>query len=219
MIKAVIFDKDGVLMITEPIYFKYYKASIKYFGGIGNYTWDLHKSFTGYTSAEKFEVIKKKFKLKVSLDEFLKEYRSRYFEVINKEGIEVPKGVKEFLELLKRKKIKRAVGTGGHGINVKLTLTKTGLIDNFDVIITADDVAKGKPDPETFLLAAKKLGVKPKDCVVVGDSLNDVLGGKSAGMKVIAIVDPEYSEDPALASPDLEVSSLSEVTFEKLNSL
>lgn len=217
--KAVIFDKDGILMHTEPIYFDAYAGTIKYFGGLKEYSWELHKGYMGFLSNEKFLKIKKEFDLDIPWDIFTEEYRRRYLETIESDGLSAASGIRELLGLLKEEGVKVAVATGSSRNNTTFTLAKTGLNKEFDVVITADDLTKGKPDPEPFLLAAERLGVEPHECVVVGDSINDVLAGKSAGMKVIAVVDSEYSADPSLARPDLEVNSLAEITMERLKEL
>lgn len=217
--KAVIFDKDGVLMHTEKIYFQAYHDTILFFGGSGTYSWEDHKKFMGALSSERFLFIRKKFHLPVSFDEFMSEYRKRYYELFDTQGIKVIEGISDFIELLKANGIKLAVFTGSSRKNTEFTLKKVNLSAEFDAIVTADDVSQGKPHPEGFLLAAKLLKVEPADCVVIGDSGNDVIAAKDAGMRVIALVDENYIRDPELAKPDLEVDSLKEINVQSLQAL
>jgi HAD superfamily hydrolase (TIGR01549 family) len=217
-LKAVIFDKDGVLINSEQIYFQAYKDSINKFSGT-EFTWEDHMKYMGTSVADRFGVIRKKYKLRVSLDVFKNDYRSNFKKIAQARGIYVLPGVKMLLNSLKKSGIKYAIVTGSSRETAQFTLSMARLYDKFETIVTADDVAKGKPDPEPFILAAKKLGVNNHECLAVGDSINDTLGAKSAGMKVLAVTDANYSEDLELAVPDLMVSSLAGVTIEKLKSL
>ena len=219
MIEAVIFDKDGVLMLTELIYHKAYQDALRHFGARGEYTWEEHRKRSGMRTSETFLVLRKKFGLTISLDEFIPEYRKRYTDLIMAEGLTVPEGVRELLFALKKINMPISIATGGSRKSTDLTLEKTGLASEFEIVVTSDDVAKGKPDPEIFLLAAKRMGVPPHKCLVIGDSINDVLGAKAAGMKVIAITDDFYSRDPELALPDIEVNEFKEITLEMLKSI
>lgn len=220
MINAVIFDKDGVLMLTEDIYYQAHLLTLDYFGVDGKkYTWKMHAQRSGTPTSERFLFLKNKFDLKMSFDKYYLQYKKRYLENMIERGLIVPDGVFNLLNYFKKVKMPIAVATGGVRENASLTLEKTNLIDFFDVVVTSSDVAKGKPDPETFLLAASRLGVNPKDYVVIGDSVNDVLGAKAAGMKMIAITDKSYSEDPLLASPDIEVKEFKEITIDMIKSL
>jgi beta-phosphoglucomutase-like phosphatase (HAD superfamily) len=86
-----------------------------------------------------------------------------------------------------------------------------GLTEFFDVVVTVDEVSKTKPDPEIFLKAAEKLGVKPTDCVVVEDSIFGVKAAKAADMGCVAVTQGAYKADElAQANPDLIVNSLSQ---------
>jgi len=219
MLEAVIFDKDGVLVLTEEVYFRAFRDTVKKFGGEPEFKWDDHYYYIGVPTSETFFAVREKYGLRVNLDTFVEEYRREYRRIFEEEGLSATDGVEEFLTLLKQEKIKYAVGTGGARQSTELTLKKAGIYDYFNVIITADDVARGKPDPETFFLAAKGLGADPRGCVVIGGSINDVLAAKSAGMSVIAITDKSYIKDPSLASPDLEVKAFKEITVEMVKSL
>jgi HAD superfamily hydrolase (TIGR01509 family) len=220
MIEAVIFDKDGVLMLTELIYFRAYQATLTHFGANGTeYDWDVHSRMNGTPTSERFLFLKKMFGLKISFDDFLPEYRKRYTEIIMSEGLVVPEGVQKLLNELKKINMPISIATGGSKKSTGLTLEKTGLASEFEIVVTSDEVAKGKPDPEIFLLAAQRMNIHPHKCLVIGDSINDVLGAKAAGMKVIAITDDFYSRDPALASPDIEVKEFKEITLEMIKSI
>ena len=99
-------------------------------------------------------------------------------------------GIREFITDLKKRKIKVAIASGGHRQNILLVLESAGLLHEFPVILGAEDFKKRKPDPEVFLLAAKKLGVSPSDCLAVEDSLPGIEAVERAGMKVVVMDSP-----------------------------
>jgi beta-phosphoglucomutase-like phosphatase (HAD superfamily) len=94
-------------------------------------------------------------------------------------------------------------------------LTRLGLIEFFEQIVTADDVEKTKPDPALFLLAAEKLGVTPQQAIVFEDSRNGVLAGKRAGMYVVAVPNP-LTDGMDFSEADLKLGSLADLSLEQL---
>src|ERR1043166_9490897 len=120
--------------------------------------------------------------------------------------------VKEVLEELRDMKLRLAVATSSVSASARPFLDRHQLTSFFEVIITGDEIERGKPHPDIYLRAAEKLGVAPNECLVIEDSLSGVAAGKAAGMRVAAIpdrrfVDPHPYEDEA----DYVLSSLSEI--------
>lgn len=109
-------------------------------------------------------------------------YREYYADTIRP-----AKGLVELLEGLKAGGIRLAVGSSGETANVDFVLDKCGIRKYFDAVISGDMVAKRKPEPDIFLLAAEKLGVRPGECVVFEDSLSGMEAARRAGMKYIAL--------------------------------
>ena len=115
---------------------------------------------------------------------------------------DVLSGANEFIDYLKSKGIKTAVGSASK--NTPLILEKTELAGKFDAVSCGLDTTKSKPDPEVFLIAAKKLGVAPCDCVVVEDSDAGIEAAKTGGMYAIAVGAAEYNPKADVAIKDLE---------------
>lgn len=219
-LEAAIFDKDGVLVLTEGTYHQANKQAIKNFGGNDEeYSWEYHKSQMGMQSSERFLVIKKDFELRVRRNTYLNWYRERYRKIFEEDGLVVPDGVRELLADLKSNKIKLAVATGATVATTTWQLEKIGLAGQFDAIVTAEQVSRGKPHPDVFLKAAESLQVERERCAVFEDAMNGVIAAKAAGMKVVAVVDQDYQRDPKLAVPDLEVNSLKQVSVPLLKGL
>ena len=126
--------------------------------------------------------------------------------------INIFEGVTELLEEL-QPKVKIALATMSNREVVDKLLPAKKLVGYFEVVVTADDVTKPKPDPEVFLVSAAELGVKAKNCVVVEDSVFGVRAAKAAGMRCIAVPSGVYSkEELKTENPDLIVDSLTEKT-------
>lgn len=131
-------------------------------------------------------------------------------------GIKPIPGFLDFFFLVKGK-YRLAVVSSSIRAFVDHILGELAIKDSFEAIIGGDDISRGKPDPEGYLAAAKKLGVKPANCVVIEDSLYGIMSAKAAGMKVIAVTNT-YDRN-FLLDADLIVDSLSEISVEALEGL
>jgi beta-phosphoglucomutase-like phosphatase (HAD superfamily) len=98
---------------------------------------------------------------------------------------------------------------------IELALELTGLRHYFRAVVSSEEVERGKPAPDVYLEAARRLGVAPERCAAVEDSTNGLLSAHAADMRVIAVPDPRYPPDPeALALADVKLNSLEELTPE-----
>lgn len=183
-IKAFIFDMDGTLLETTHID---YKAWVKLFGDHNTrfMSFDEYRKLLGVKSSE---VIKKYLGLEDELLDEALEKRLRYIkEILEKEGLRTVADAEQFLKATSKAGFRMALATGARREKMETVMGKTDLHKYFEVIVTANDVAKGKPDPDLFLQAAKLLNVSPSEAVVIEDAENGVIAAKNAGMKCIAI--------------------------------
>ena len=121
---------------------------------------------------------------------------------------------------LAAKHYRAALASGSEASLLELVTTSPELDGKLEVILSADHVARGKPHPDVYLEAARRLGVAPESCVCLEDSQNGILAGLNAGMKVIAVPDPEFPvEGAVLARADAVLTSLEAFTPELLGSL
>jgi beta-phosphoglucomutase family hydrolase len=137
-----------------------------------------------------------------------------YREIIREQGIEALPGVRVWLERLQAAGIPCSIGSSTHRENITVTLDVLGLMKFFAAIVTAEDVKRGKPDPEVFVTAGQRIGVGPGEGVVFEDALVGVAAGKAAGMKVVAVTTTNPRE--LLKDADIIVDRLDELTVEKL---
>lgn len=205
MIKAVIFDLDGVLVTTDELHFEAWKALADKLG-INDFTKADNVRQRGVSRMASLEVVLEKTdrafseEEKLALAEEKNEIYVRSLSALSE--TDVLSGANEFIDYLKSKGIKTAVGSASK--NTPLILEKTKLAGKFDAVSCGLDTTKSKPDPEVFLIAAKKLGVAPCGCVVVEDSDAGIEAAKTGGMYAIAVGAAEYNPKADVAIKDLE---------------
>ncbi|MBI3342030.1 HAD family phosphatase [Candidatus Curtissbacteria bacterium] len=139
---------------------------------------------------------------------FQAHWESRFGEILDRDLALLP-GVLKSLEQMREAGLKLAVASSAHRDYIAPALTRLGVADRFEAVVTRDDITgSGKPDPEVFHQAAVRLGVSTRDCVAIGDSAGDVIGAVSAGMKVIYVPGPyevgRFSLNTVVTLPSLE---------------
>jgi beta-phosphoglucomutase len=188
-IKAVIFDLDGVIVSTD----EYHYQAWKNISNKENIPFDktINNRLRGVSRAESLEIILEKSSKKYKQDEkevLLEEKNNVYKELLkNLSSSDILPGVNEVINYLKYNNIKIAIGSSSK--NTSLILQKIGLINSFDAIADGTMVKKSKPDPEVFILASDKLGISPKNCIVVEDAKAGVEAAIAGDMKVAAVGD------------------------------
>lgn len=197
MIKAVLFDMDGVIFDTEAVWKKSFEESNKKFG------FDLDENYrvsvmAGRTDDEIRKKLKHDFPDK-NVDEY-RDYMQWYVKnTITTSSDLLKPGFLQVVHKLKNHGIKIALSTSSANGRADILFKNHGLSQEeiFDFTLKGDDVTKGKPDPEIFLKSAKGLGVEPQECVVFEDSLLGVEAGHRAGMHVVMVVDLIEPDDVA----------------------
>lgn len=186
--KGVIFDLDGVLVSTDELHFQAWKRLAEDLG-ITNFTREDNKRQRGVSRMESLEVLLEKGTKvytnaeKLSLAEIKNEYYVKSLEEVD-EAFTLPYAI-ETLKLLREKNIKTAVGSASK--NAPMILEKTGLLPYLDAICCGLDVTKSKPDPEVFLVAAKKLKLQPEDCLVVEDAKAGIDAARNGNMASLGV--------------------------------
>ncbi|WP_162053345.1 HAD family hydrolase [Pontibacter pamirensis] len=121
--------------------------------------------------------------------------KERYYQEAYKPHLELINGLKSFMAEAAAHNIKMAVASAAIADNIDFIVDNTGIRQYFDALVSADDVKSSKPDPETFLKAAEKLGIAPEDCIVFEDAPKGVEAAQNAGMKCIVITTAHPKED------------------------
>ncbi len=224
MLRAVIFDFDGVLVDSEQIHYQTFNRIFAKFN-FQISTQDYYDRFLGLSDKELLQTVDKEKNLLLSGRQFKKllEEKADIFKKLAVAGAAVIEGVPQFLKMLANNKIPMAVCSGALFPEIEMILKGAGLRDFFDVIVSAEQVKKGKPDPEGFLLALKVLNknspqpIEPQDCIVIEDSHWGLEAARNAGMHPIAVTNTYAAEQ--LNPADKIVANLAELSLADLRSL
>lgn len=215
MIKAVIFDMDGVIVDSEHVHNKAEKeAMLKY--GVKVSSKEL-QNYTGMTDEAMFTEFIKEHDLDTTHEEIYNEKEKALLSLL-KENITPVAGVINLINKLKQAGIKLGVASSSHRKVVGFVLKELGIASLFDTIIAVEDITHGKPDPEIFLKAASKLSTNPEDCLVIEDARSGVEAAKKAGMKCIGYKNPN-SGNQDLSKADIIVDDFSKIKVKELLSV
>lgn len=194
-IDAVIFDLDGVLLDTEPLYTAATAEVVSAFGK--TYEWSLKRRVMGCGPLESARIVTRELDLPITPEEYL----ARIERVLQRLFSSTPAmpGAAELLAELGGTAVALGIATSTVAPLYALKARAHAWLSAAKVIVCGDDpeVRAAKPEPDIFLVAARRLATPPERCVVVEDSPNGILAAKRAGMQIIAIPDPRH-DDPIL---------------------
>lgn len=204
---GVIFDMDGVIIDSEPVYQALNRKIFKQLGIEVDKQFQLE--YVGVTKWRKWQLLKDQYQLHQSIDELIalqeEVFSQEYWDY---KSLLFPEVTPLLLKLVTLN-IPIALATSSVRKKVDQVLKQCGLQDYFSVIVTGDEVVRGKPDPEIFLTAAKKLKLPPEKCIVIEDSYNGILAAKKAKMYGIGVKHPAINVNLSIA--DKVIHSLKEI--------
>ncbi|HMS65386.1 MAG TPA: HAD family phosphatase [Ignavibacteria bacterium] len=182
--KAVIFDMDGVIIDSEPAYLE---MNLKMFSELGFEMDDEdYKALVGMPSLPMWTMLKKKYNFEKTVEEIIQSEKNRMFSILDSGIISKPMdGINSLLKELSSYNCKLSVASSSAKDNIEHILKKLNIYSFFEFIISGEEVAKGKPDPDIFLKVSERFSIHPNKCFVIEDSTNGVTAAKSAGMKCI----------------------------------
>jgi HAD superfamily hydrolase (TIGR01509 family) len=204
MIRSVVFDLDGLMFDTEALFFRVSSEALAARGKA--FTPELMELMLGRRSIEAGHVLKTLAGLEEPVERFLAEVRDRFAALVDTAVHPTP-GLFVLLEKLARLALPLAVATSSRRAYAERLLSRHGLEDRFRFVLASEDVARGKPDPEVYHLAAERFGVPAGAMLVLEDSPAGLAAAKAAGAMAV-VVPHEHSPARGLAAADLIVHRL-----------
>lgn len=213
-LEAVIWDMDGVIADTSAYHFRAWRETFAK-RGIDFTEEDFQRGFGIRNDAIIRNIMGEKTS-DAEIETIAREKEATFRRFIGQDIKPLP-GVLELLSQLHDRGIRMAIASSATIENLRLIVGNLGIADYFQAIVIGRDVTEGKPSPQAFLLAAQRLGVEPKNCVVFEDAVAGVKAAKRAGMDCVAVTNTHPAEK--LKEADLIVDSLAEVSVKDLEKL
>ena len=216
MLKAVIFDMDGVLMNSEDIHYEVEKNILKRFDV--DFKMEEHVRYVGQRTVDLWTGVCSDHGLASDPVLLAKEDNESYMLELQKGDFEPVSGIPELIDHLEECGIRMIIASSANRSNIEVVMEKFRLVDRFEGYASGQDVSRAKPNPDIFLLAAEKLRLEPENCLVIEDARHGVEAAKSAGMTCIGYRNPS-SGDQDLSLANLIVDDINQLNVKLLNSL
>jgi len=185
MIRAIIFDMDGLMIDSEPFHYEAYKRVFDSFGK--EFTQEENnKRYVGISDLDIAKDMMARFYLPISPEELVRRKQAQYQTILQNQITPQP-GLRELLEKLHLHGYKKAIASSAHTAEIETVINTLHISAFIASYCSAEEVARGKPSPDVFLLAAEKLNIKPSECLVLEDSLSGVESAIAAKMACYAI--------------------------------
>ena len=224
MLKAVIFDFDGVITDSEILHLRAFNQSLAQYG-IEITKNDYYTMYLGFNDTDCYKLLIEKGLLKMDEQQIntLMIQKKKIFEQLAKAEGKMIEGVRDFLNMLEQNNIPMAICSGSLLTEVEMVLEDARLRHLFEVVVSGEHVKKGKPDPEGFLLSLQRLNenrekpITANQCIVIEDSHWGLEAAKAAGMHTIAVTNSYDAEQLGMA--EKIVDQLNELSIDDLQRL
>ena len=202
MPRAVIWDVDGTLIDSSVLHFEAWLATLEREGV--QVTQERFQATFGQRNDAVLRAFIHPDLTDDEIDRIAAAKEVRYRELVRTRGMEPLPGVRHWLAELGRTGWRQGIASSAPHANLGAILESIGLASYFDVVVSGDDVQYGKPDPQVFLLAARRLDVSPHRSVVVEDALAGVEGARRAGMRCVGVLGGHTTLDADIVTPSLD---------------
>ena len=203
-VQAVIFDMDGLLADTEPLYFQAESELARRYGK--DFTRDVMEKMMGHKAARSIQIMIETLGIEGPVEDVLA-LRDNLYKDLLMRGVKPMNGVFEFLDWLERRGYRKAVGTSSKAEFKDIIFGHLDLDDHFEVVITGEEVSVGKPAPEIYQRVLDRLALQPHQCIVLEDSAAGLKAAKAAGCFCV-IVPNRFTEHQDFSAADLVAPQL-----------
>ena len=211
MIEAVVFDMDGVIVDSEQVWDDVRETYTRDAGG--TYTAASTRDMMGMSSLEWSRYMAERLGVPGTPEEINAAVVALMLERYGESPPLIPGAVPAVRRIAARWRL--AIASSSNPELIEVVLRSARLADVFPVLVSSQEVARGKPAPDVYLEAARRLGVEPLRCAAVEDSHNGIRSAKAAGMRVLAVPNPHFPpDDEAMGQADVVLSSIAELTPE-----
>jgi HAD superfamily hydrolase (TIGR01509 family) len=206
---AVIFDMDGLLLDTEPLAARAWTDAAAALGV--DFDDALALAMVGRNFGDCAAMVRARYGTGYPVDALLDHWHAAYDAIVARDGLRVKPGAVELIDWLERNAIPRAVATSTRRERARAKLVDAALLPRFRDVVGGDEVARGKPEPDIYVEAARRLGVLAAECVALEDSEPGVRAALAAGMRPIMVPDLHAPPGDLIALDLLVLPSLHEV--------
>lgn len=189
-IEAIVFDLDGLMIDSEPLARKAWEKVLQDFGCLLDD--ETFVQMIGLRLEDSSRLVKHAFKLEISETE-LATREMRYMVRLMSQGIPTMPGLWQLLEQIERRQLPWAIATSSRRSYALNVLNQLDILDRCRALACGDEVDRGKPSPDIYLLAAERLGIQPPACLALEDSTAGVLAASGAGMRTVAVPNRDTS--------------------------
>lgn len=186
-IKAVIFDMDGVILDTEKLYCRFWREAAEFFGY--RMTEEMALGMRSLNPTKGRELLEEYYGMFVDYQTIRNKRMQLMEKYISEHGVEVKPGIYDLLEFLKANHIKCAVATSSPWERARYHLERARVLRSMEGVASAYRVKKGKPEPDVYLYAIERLGVRPEECLVLEDSPTGLTAACRAGCVPVMVPD------------------------------
>ncbi|KJD34276.1 ABC transporter ATP-binding protein [Tamlana nanhaiensis] len=214
MLKAVIFDMDGVIIDSEPLHYKAYHRMFKDVDI--NVSSELYESFTGQSTLNVCKRLCDTFNLKEAPETLVKIKRKHHKHIFeNDDDLQLIPGVLEAIKDYHANGLKLVLASSASMVSIELIFKRFELDQYFSAKFSGADLKQSKPHPEIFIKAAQSTGFNNEECVVIEDSTNGIKAANAAGIFCVGY-DSLHSTNQDYSTANFVVNSFDDISFEKL---
>ncbi|WP_258104990.1 HAD family phosphatase [Marinoscillum sp. MHG1-6] len=217
MLKAAIFDMDGVIIDSEPLH---YKAYHQMFDEVGiSVSAELYDSLTGKSTINVCKQLKDHYNLSQSPEE-LAAIKRRHYDVIfeNDKTFDLIKGVRQLIENYHESGLTLVLGSSATMPSIERIFKRFELNPYFKAKLSGAELKASKPHPEIFIKAAEATGYLPEECIVIEDATNGIQAAKDAGIFCVGF-DSIHSKNQDYSKADMVISNFEEIHFDKIKAI